>query len=97
LSTVPLENGGAGLQAGKLEVFLQTPADEREPSLSPNGRWLAYASNESGAYQIDVRSFPDKGEWRHENVRSHGYALWGQARWGYRSGRQRLVDLHQNG
>jgi serine/threonine-protein kinase len=61
LWTVPLESDGAGLRTGKPEVFLQTPADERHPSFSPDGRWLAYISNESGAYQVYVRAFPDKG------------------------------------
>ena len=31
--TVPLESDSAGLRAGKPEVFLQTPADERAPFL----------------------------------------------------------------
>jgi serine/threonine protein kinase/Tol biopolymer transport system component len=30
-----------------------------EPHVSPNGRWLAYATNESGIYQIVVQTFPD--------------------------------------
>ena len=29
------------------------------PALSPDGRWLAYASNESGHYEVYVRPFPD--------------------------------------
>jgi Tol biopolymer transport system component len=58
---VPLESNGAGLRAGKPELFLQTPFNERHPSFSPNGRWLAYASDESGTYQVYVRSFPDRG------------------------------------
>jgi len=61
LWTVPLENDGQGLRAGKPEPFLQTPFDEGFPSFSPDGRWLAYASNESGAFQVYVRAFPDKG------------------------------------
>ncbi|MGD1097792.1 MAG: protein kinase, partial [Bryobacteraceae bacterium] len=61
LWTVLLESDGAGLRAGKPEVFLQTPADERNPSFSPDGRWLAYMSNESGTFQVYVRAFPDKG------------------------------------
>ena len=35
---------------------------ENSPVLSPNGRWLAYTSNESGQYEIYVRSFPAPGE-----------------------------------
>jgi eukaryotic-like serine/threonine-protein kinase len=31
----------------------------KEPSISPNGRWMAYASSESGKFEIYVRSFPD--------------------------------------
>lgn len=38
--------------------LLRTPADEVSPSVSPDGRWLAYASNESGRYEVYVRSFP---------------------------------------
>ena len=44
LWTVPLESDSAGLRAGKPEVLLQTPADERSPSFSPDGRWMAYSS-----------------------------------------------------
>jgi Tol biopolymer transport system component len=31
------------------------------PALSPDGRWLAYASNESGRYEIYVRPYPSPG------------------------------------
>jgi Tol biopolymer transport system component len=66
--TVVAESDGAGLRAGKAEPFLQTAADEREPSFSPDGRWLAYASDESGTFQVYVRSFPDRGgKWQISN------------------------------
>ena len=76
LWTVPLESDSAGLRAGKPEVFLQTPADERTPSFSPDGRWLAYVSDESGTFQVYVRAFPDKGgKWQISN--SGGmYPMW---------------------
>jgi hypothetical protein len=41
--------------------FLQTPFDERQGRFSPDGRWIAYASNELGEWQVYVRSFPDSG------------------------------------
>jgi Tol biopolymer transport system component len=35
-------------------------ADEYSPTISPDGRWLAYGSNGSGRDEIYVRSFPDQ-------------------------------------
>jgi serine/threonine-protein kinase len=35
------------------------PADEYMPAISPDGRWIAYASLESGREEIYVRPFPD--------------------------------------
>jgi serine/threonine-protein kinase len=68
LWTVPIENDGAGLRAGKPEIFLQTPFDERNPAFSPDGRWLAYSSNEFGSFQVYVRAFPDQGRrWQISN------------------------------
>jgi Tol biopolymer transport system component len=43
------------------QVFLKTPSNERNPRFSPDGRWLAYESNESGRFQICVRPFPGPG------------------------------------
>ena len=38
-------------------VFLKTPFDERVGQFTPDGRWVAYMSNESGRYEIYVRPF----------------------------------------
>jgi eukaryotic-like serine/threonine-protein kinase len=37
-----------------------------QPQLSPNGKWMAYVSNESGKSEVYVRPFPevDKGRWQ---------------------------------
>jgi hypothetical protein len=65
------------LWAGRPEVFLQTPAIERSAALSPDGHWLAYASNESGTYQIYVRAFPDKGgKWQISNSGAMYPPMW---------------------
>jgi Tol biopolymer transport system component len=37
----------------------QTAADERNPQVSPDGKWIAYSSNESGRTEIYVKSFPE--------------------------------------
>lgn len=59
LWTVPIKSSGDRLIAGQPEVFLRTPAIETYPTFSPDGHWLAYASNESGTWEVYVRSFPD--------------------------------------
>jgi len=38
--------------------LLNQPFIERNAELSPNGRWMAYQSNESGRHEIYVRPFP---------------------------------------
>ena len=42
-------------------AVLQSTFDEIQGQFSPDGRWLAYASNESGRYEIYVRTFPEAG------------------------------------
>jgi len=48
---------------GKPEPYpvVRTPADEHYGTLAPDGRWLAYISNETGAYEVYVESFPSTG------------------------------------
>ncbi len=43
------------------QPFLQTPFDETAAVFAPNGRWLAYVSNESGRNEIFVQPFPGPG------------------------------------
>ncbi len=42
-------------------VFVANPGYEAAPQFSPDGRWIAYASNDSGRNQICVRPFPGPG------------------------------------
>jgi dipeptidyl aminopeptidase/acylaminoacyl peptidase len=45
--------------------FLTTPFSESQAQLSPDGRWLAYRSNESGRFEVYVQSFPKPaGKWQ---------------------------------
>jgi serine/threonine protein kinase/Tol biopolymer transport system component len=50
----------------RVTPLLQSPALERNGIVSPDGRWLAYESNESGRFEISVRPFPDvnRGHWQ---------------------------------
>ena len=45
----------------KEQVLVETPAAEQSASLSPDGRWLAYASDEAGQAQVFVRAYPGPG------------------------------------
>ena len=52
----------------KLTPFLQSPANEMAAVLSPNGKWLAYASDESGRAEVYVTAFPGPGgKWQVSN------------------------------
>ena len=41
--------------------FLDTKFDEWQGALSPDGKWLAYVSNETGNYQVYIQPFPNGG------------------------------------
>jgi hypothetical protein len=41
--------------------YVRSPAAESWGKISPDGRWLAYESNETGATEVYVQSFPDPG------------------------------------
>jgi dipeptidyl aminopeptidase/acylaminoacyl peptidase len=49
----------ADLASAATEAILATPFDESAPKLSPDGRWLAYQSNESGRDEVYVRPYPE--------------------------------------
>ena len=50
---------------GEPSALIQTSYAEENAEISPDGRWLAYQSNRSGAYEVYVQPFPDvaSGQW----------------------------------
>jgi serine/threonine-protein kinase len=50
----------------RMEVLIATPANELHAEVSPNGKWIAYDSNESGQFEVYVRPYPNAGDarWR---------------------------------
>ena len=62
---------------GQPEPFLATSADELLPVFSPDGRWIAYRSNETGTNEVYVRPYPPArgGKWQ---ISSGGglYSVW---------------------
>ncbi|GAB4325125.1 MAG: hypothetical protein Kow0074_18560 [Candidatus Zixiibacteriota bacterium] len=58
-----------GDAVGELTPFQQTEFDEDDAHLSPDGRWLAFSSNETGRYEVYVRPFPGPGgKWQISNT-----------------------------
>jgi Tol biopolymer transport system component len=58
--------------------LVKTSFAENDPTLSPDGRWFAYQSNESGRFEIYVRTFPDGA--RPQQISTDGAAapIWGR-------------------
>jgi serine/threonine-protein kinase len=72
ISTVAIENQGGTWKVGKPERFLKSDFADLNAVFSPDGRWLAYQSNESGKYEVYVRAFPPPasgqgGKWQVSN------------------------------
>ena len=61
---------GPELQAQK--TLLSSPGSDFDPELSPDGRWVAYHSNESGEFQVYVRPFPNVQDGRSQISTSGG-------------------------
>jgi len=49
------------LDDGSVTPLLRSPANERSPAFSPDGRWLAFASDQSGIDQVYVQAYPGPG------------------------------------
>jgi Tol biopolymer transport system component/DNA-binding winged helix-turn-helix (wHTH) protein len=64
--TAPIESGPDGFRFGRAELFLKTAFDppivaRTTATFSPDGRWLAHSSLESGHIEVYVRAFPGPG------------------------------------
>ena len=59
---LPVEGDEAGgWKPGQPTAFLNSVANEAGPTFSPDGRWLAYHSVQSGRAEVYVRPFPEPG------------------------------------
>ena len=67
---LPLEPGEPRLGArAKAVVYLQTPFNERSAQFSPDGRLMAYESDESGRNEVYVQTIPPSGaKWQVSTV-----------------------------
>ncbi|MFC1794017.1 protein kinase [Planctomycetota bacterium] len=60
----------------KLNPFLRTEYQEYNPIFSPDGRWLAYVSNESGRQEIYLREYIDVGRKEMVSVEGGRNPVW---------------------
>jgi serine/threonine-protein kinase len=69
---VALPNGGRG----PIRPIVASPFVEQYPTLSPDGRWLAYVSNQSGEQQVYVRALDGDGDQLQVSQRGASEPLW---------------------
>jgi eukaryotic-like serine/threonine-protein kinase len=70
--SLPMSEGSARKSA----LFLETPYGARYVELSPDGKWLAYVSNESGGPGVYVQAFPSGGEKTQVSIDGGYEPLW---------------------
>jgi hypothetical protein len=73
----PRDIGFADGSADSITLVLEREFNETGPALSPDGRWLAYASNVTGDQEVFVRPFPNVGDSRVQvSVGGGSEAVW---------------------
>ncbi len=61
LCVLRLDEASTARSGATAPVFTRTRAADGAPQLSPDGRWMAYASEESGRREIYVQAYPGPG------------------------------------
>jgi serine/threonine-protein kinase len=70
----------SGWKPGTPRPFVNSTFVEQEPVFSPDGHWLAYMSNDSGATEIYVRPFPGPGGLQLISAGSGVYPMWSRTK-----------------
>ena len=74
---LPLKgNEVSGWKPGTPTIFLASHSEESGAAFSPDGRWLAYHSNESGRMEVYVRPFSGSGEKTQVSTGGGMYPTW---------------------
>jgi serine/threonine-protein kinase len=78
-----VQRGGRDIKGVRLGVdtarvpVIVTPFDEEAIALSPNGKWIAYQSDETGRTEVFIRSFPNTDAFKQQVSNGGGAApLW---------------------
>jgi serine/threonine-protein kinase len=81
IGILPLEGDEAtGWKAGRPSMALSEAYVEGLPAFSPDGRWLAYASLESGQPEVYVRPFPALDSKIRVSANTGAFPMWSPAR-----------------
>jgi serine/threonine protein kinase/Tol biopolymer transport system component len=65
----PVDESAGAMTLGTPQPFLEQPGGQYSPAISPDGRWMAYSSDESGRGEVYVTPFspqgpPRRGKWQ---------------------------------
>jgi dipeptidyl aminopeptidase/acylaminoacyl peptidase len=81
LMLLPIEGDeSSGWKPGTPRAWLATPASEGNAAFSPDGRWLAYAANDSGPSEVYVRPFPGPGGRVQVSTGGGSFPIWSRAK-----------------
>ncbi|CAN5852268.1 hypothetical protein BH24ACI5_BH24ACI5_10210 [soil metagenome] len=81
LTMIPMEGDNAsGWKAGTPAVFLNSRFAEKEPNFSPDGRWVAYQSNETGRDEVYVRPLHGRGDGWQISTGGGNFPTWSRTR-----------------
>jgi dipeptidyl aminopeptidase/acylaminoacyl peptidase len=64
------------IETGASHPLLATPSNEVQARISPDGKWIAYASDESGALDVYVQRYPTLGDKRVVSANGGGQPQW---------------------
>ena len=57
-------------------LVIRGPSDEGRPSMSPDGRWIAYQANPLGRFEVYVQPFPELGDLHQVSTEGGASPLW---------------------
>jgi len=91
----------SGWKPGNPTIFSSGAFDQRAPAFSPDGRWLAYESNQSGTFNVYVRPFPGPGAQIPISTSGGEFPTWSRTRheliYGTRDRRVMIVNYSVQG
>ena len=59
-------------------LIIRGPSDEGRPSISPDGRWIAYQANPLGRFEVYVQPFPELGDLHQVSTEGGASPVWHQ-------------------